>query len=76
MFPRLPRHSLREARTLVTQALKDVGALHRYQEMGFVKGNLHLLKTMRDAANECGKLRRGDGGFYVSPLYHGINLEG
>lgn len=76
MFPRLPRHSLREARRMVLDALGKVGAKDRYKEMGFVSGNLYLLETMRNAATEAAKLRKGDGGFYVGPLYHGINLEG
>lgn len=76
MFPRLPRHNLREARRLVRESLIRVGALDKYNEMGFVKGNLYLLSTMRAAAKEAAKLRKGDAGLYVSPLFNGLNLEG
>jgi len=76
MFPRLPRHHLREARRLVRESLLRISASHRYMEMGFVEGNVFLLQTMREAAREAAKLKKGDGGFYVSPLYNGLNLEG
>lgn len=76
MFPRLPRHNLRKARALVRDALGKVGGLGKYHEMGFISGNIYLLGTMKAAGREAAKLRKGDGGFYESPLYHGLNLEG
>jgi len=76
MFPRLPRHRLRYARKLVKAKLESIGELDRYKELTFFDGNLFLLQTMRNAALEASNLRRGDGGFYISPLYTGLNLEG
>jgi len=76
MFPRLPRHSLRTARTLLLQRLPHDVADKEYVEHGFLRANLELLKSMRQSALAARKLVKGDAGFFASPLVQALQLEG
>ena len=74
LFPRLPRHSLRAARTLV----KAVCAKHKlpYHEPGFFEGNFEMWKSLQSAARAAKSSKRGSHGFYESALWDGLNLSG
>lgn len=74
LFPRLPRHNLRKARTKVRALCLKHGV--EYKEMGFVEGCIRVLRKMQQTAVAAGGLVKGDGGFYHSPLYAGLNAEG
>ena len=74
LFPRLPRHNLREARTLVKAVCKKHDL--RYHEPGFFAGNLEMWRQLRDAAFAARKTERADGGFYQSAIYEGLNCQG
>ena len=74
LYPRLPRHNLRRARTLVKAVCKKHG-IH-YHEPGFFEGNVAMWKSMKVAAMAARKTTKGDGGFYSSKLYEGLNLSG
>lgn len=74
LYPRLPRHNLREARKLV-RALCEKHDVH-YHEPGFFGANVELVQAMRTAAVEARGLKKGDGGFYVSPLWDGLHARG
>merc|ERR1711904_701450 len=64
LFPRLPRHNLRRARTLV-KAVCEKHDIH-YHEPGFFEGNLEMWRALKDAAMAARKTTKGDGGFYES----------
>jgi delta8-fatty-acid desaturase len=74
LFPRLPRHNLREAQRLV----KGVCAKHKlgYLELGFVDCNLKTLQALRDAAEAARTSKRGESGFFESALWDGLTLAG
>jgi len=74
LFPRLPRHNLRKARVLV-KAICEKHGIH-YHEPGFFEGNLEMWRALKGAALEARKTTRGDGGFYQSTLWAGLNLDG
>jgi len=74
LFPRLPRHNLRHARKLV-KAIAKKHNIH-YHEPGFFEGNIEMWKSLRDAAVGASKTTKGDGGFYQSKLWEGINAKG
>jgi len=74
LFPRLPRHNLRKARELV-KAICKKHDIH-YHEPGFFEGNVEMWRALRDAAMEARKTTRGDGGFYQSMLWDGLNCRG
>lgn len=76
LYPRLPRHNLREARRLFRSALKAKGLLSAYHEKTFINANMYMMQTMGVAAKHAKELRKGNGGFYASPMYAGLNLEG
>lgn len=50
LFPRLPRHNLRAARTLVKRFAKEQGL--QYTEYPFVQGNKLVLDVLRDVAKQ------------------------
>ncbi|KAG9314310.1 fatty acid desaturase-domain-containing protein [Chiua virens] len=55
LFPRLPRHNLREASALVKQYAKEQGLV--YAEFGFIEGNgdvVNILKAVADQARLIG----------------------
>jgi delta8-fatty-acid desaturase len=74
LFPRLPRHNLRKARELVKAICKKHGIY--YHEPGFFEGNLEMWGALRDTAMEARKATKGDGGFYESKLWEGLNCRG
>ncbi|KAL0069698.1 hypothetical protein AAF712_003358 [Marasmius tenuissimus] len=50
LFPRLPRHNLREASGMVKQFAKDEGLT--YAEFGFVEGNREVVGVLREVAEQ------------------------
>jgi len=74
LWPRLPRHNLRYARTL-TKALCKKHGIH-YHEPGFFAGNCELVSAMRSVALKARKLKLGDSGFYSAQIFDGLNARG
>eukprot|EP00931_Biecheleriopsis_adriatica_P023588 TRINITY_DN14868_c0_g1_i1.p1 TRINITY_DN14868_c0_g1~~TRINITY_DN14868_c0_g1_i1.p1 ORF type:complete len:553 (+),score=87.03 TRINITY_DN14868_c0_g1_i1:97-1755(+) len=74
LFPRLPRHNLREARKLVKEVCKKHKI--RYHEPGFLQANLETLGCLWRSAQAARAAKRGSSGFYESLLWDGINLNG
>jgi len=50
LFPRLPRHNLKEASYLVKEFAQEQGL--EYAEFGFVEGNGEVRDTLRGVANQ------------------------
>ncbi|EXX79888.1 hypothetical protein RirG_001300 [Rhizophagus irregularis DAOM 197198w] len=50
LFPRVPRHNLRDCQRLVNEFCKEVGL--EYHLYGFIKGNGIVLGALRDVANQ------------------------
>jgi delta8-fatty-acid desaturase len=50
LFPRLPRHNLKEASYLVKQFAEEQGL--EYAEFGFLEGNGQVRDTLRGVANQ------------------------
>lgn len=50
LFPRLPRHNLREASMLVKGFAKEQGL--EYAEFGFVEGNQEVRSVLRQVADQ------------------------
>ena len=50
LFPRLPRHNLREASKLVKEFAKEQGL--EYAEFGFVEGNGHVRSVLKQVADQ------------------------
>jgi sphingolipid 8-(E)-desaturase len=50
LFPRLPRHSLKEASHLVKEFAKEQGL--EYAEFGFFEGNGEVRNTLRGVADQ------------------------
>jgi len=74
LYPRLPRHNLRKARTMVQAICKKHG-IH-YHEPGFFAGNLEMWKALKDTALAARETKRGDAGFFQCALWEGLNLAG
>jgi len=74
LWPRLPRHNLREARKY-TKALCKKYKIH-YHEPGWFEAQKEMVSAMRDVALKARKLEKGDGGFYQCRLYDGLNARG
>ena len=74
LYPRLPRHNLREARRMILPICKKYG--FDYHEPGFFRGNYEMWRQLKDTAMVARKATRGDGGFYESALWEGMNLSG
>jgi len=75
LFPRLPRHSLREARKL-TQAICKKHNFH-YHEPGFFEGNVEMWRTLRDSAMAARETSWDpETKFYQSAIWEGLNLAG
>lgn len=74
LYPRLPRHNLRECRDEV----KALCAKHaiEYKELPFLEGCARVLAKLEETALEARKLTKGDGGFYHSAIHHGLNALG
>lgn len=50
LFPRLPRHNLREASLLVKQFAKEQGL--EYAEFGFIEGNKDVRGVLKKVADQ------------------------
>jgi len=74
LYPRLPRHALREARALVKPFAAKHGLL--YHEPGFLDANVEMSKHMNKVAREARGLTRGDGGFFHGPIWEGLHAAG
>ena len=74
LFPRLPRHNLRKAKVLV-EAICKKHNIH-YHEPAFFEGNLEMWRALKAAALAARETKRGDGGFFHSKLWAGLNLDG
>jgi fatty acid desaturase len=75
-FPRMPRNHLREARQLLKTTLPQSIVETEYHEVPFVKANVLLLQCMKKAADAAREVKTGNGGFYHSTLYDGLNANG
>eukprot|EP00933_Yihiella_yeosuensis_P045819 TRINITY_DN41240_c0_g1_i1.p1 TRINITY_DN41240_c0_g1~~TRINITY_DN41240_c0_g1_i1.p1 ORF type:complete len:585 (-),score=102.45 TRINITY_DN41240_c0_g1_i1:318-1961(-) len=71
LFPRLPRHNLREARKLVQEVCKKHD-IH-YHERSFLQSNIETLQCLKKTAEAARLTKRGESGFYESVLWAGIN---
>jgi len=75
LYPRLPRHNLREARELV-KPLCEKWDIH-YHEPGFIAANVELIESMKATALKCRKYGlKAIGGKEETSLYEGLNAEG
>jgi fatty acid desaturase len=74
LYPRLPRHNLRECSKLVKALCKKYN-LH-YHAPGFFQANVELLQCLKQTANEAQNLKKGDGGFYESAIWESLNARG
>lgn len=74
LFPRLPRHNLREARKLI-KPICEKHNIH-YHEPGFFAGNVEMWRALKHAALAARTTERGDSGFFQSKLWEGLNLQG
>jgi len=74
LFPRMPRHNLRECRTFVKALCQKHGIA--YNELTFFRGNLKVLRKMRATAHIARRLTSGNGGFFTSRLYEAVNAIG
>jgi len=74
LYPRLPRHNLRECQKLVRAHCKK----HKvpYNELGFIACNLRVWSKMKEVAFKARKYTKGNAGFYHSALYDGLNAIG
>merc|ERR1712046_552835 len=71
LFPRLPRHNLRECRKLVKALCKKHDV--EYKELPFIDGNIRVYNQLKLSAMEARKLVKGDAGFWRSPIIEGLN---
>jgi len=74
LFPRLPRHNLRECRQLVKSLCKKHDV--EYKELPFIQGNIRVYEQLKKSALEARKLQKGDAGFWHSPIIEGLNAAG
>jgi delta8-fatty-acid desaturase len=74
VFPRLPRHNLRQARTLL------IAFCHKwnipYVEMGWFDANVKVWKKLRDAAHEVRHMDADKINVEQSMLYEGFHAIG
>jgi len=75
LYPRLPRHNLREARALIKPFCVKWNV--PYHELGFVDSNLELVAGLKSVAMKCREYGLGEiGGFKESQIYEGLNAIG
>jgi len=75
LYPRLPRHNLREARALVKPLCEKWDV--RYHEPTFVGANIELISSMRAVALKCSNYGLDAvGGAENTSLYEGLMAEG
>jgi len=74
LYPRVPRHNLREVRELVRAVCKKHGI--SYHEPGFFRSNYETLVALYQTSKAAHQAKLVIGGFYHSPIYDGLNLVG
>ena len=74
LYPRLPRHNLRKARAMIIPLCEKYG--FDYHEPGFFRGNYEMWRQLKDTALVAREATKGDGGFYESAMWEGMNLSG
>jgi len=74
LYPRLPRHNLRECSKLVKAVCKKYD-IH-YHNPGFLQANVELLDCLRKTAKAARNLKKGNAGFYESVIWDGMNARG
>jgi acyl-lipid Delta6-acetylenase / acyl-lipid (9-3)-desaturase len=75
LFPRLPRHNLREARALVKPFCEKWKV--KYHEKNFFDSNVELVNGLKSVAYKCRKYGLDSvGGFRNTQIYEGLNAEG
>jgi len=75
LFPRLPRHNLREARDLVKPFCEKFDV--PYHEAGFVAANCEMVRGLWEVAGKCRREGLGGvGGLKETQLYAGLHAEG
>ena len=78
LWPRLPRHNLREASKLVRPFCDKHGI--KYYAPTFLRGNVEMLKTLKkvamDSRNESDETFDAASKFYDSAIWNGLNARG
>jgi len=74
LYPRLPRHNLRECRKLVKELCQKYSV--EYKELPFIEGNKKVYRCLKTSAMAARKLTQGDAGFWHSPIVDGLNAAG
>eukprot|EP00618_Florenciella_parvula_P006724 CAMPEP_0119465024 /NCGR_PEP_ID=MMETSP1344-20130328/344_1 /TAXON_ID=236787 /ORGANISM="Florenciella parvula, Strain CCMP2471" /LENGTH=512 /DNA_ID=CAMNT_0007497265 /DNA_START=85 /DNA_END=1623 /DNA_ORIENTATION=- len=74
LWPRLPRHNLRYASKLVQEFCKEQGV--NYHMPKWIDAQFDLVAHMKETAMKARDLKRGDAGFYESPIWEGLNAQG
>mmetsp|Transcript_3391 Transcript_3391/g.5637 ORF Transcript_3391/g.5637 Transcript_3391/m.5637 type:complete len:174 (+) Transcript_3391:82-603(+) len=74
LWPRLPCHNLRYASKLVQEFCKEHGV--RYYMPKWVDAQVELVAHMKETAIKARDLKKGDAGFYESPIWEGLNAQG
>jgi len=74
LYPRLPRHNLRECRKLVKELCQKYSV--EYKELPFIEGNKKVYRCLKTSAMAARKLTQGDAGFWHGPIVDGLNAAG
>merc|ERR1719440_1316143 len=74
LWPRLPRHNLRYASTLVRKFCEE-NDVH-YHMPKWIEGNRELVASLKKVALNARTAKLSDGGFYTSQLWDGLNASG
>jgi delta8-fatty-acid desaturase len=75
LFPRLPRHNLRQARDLVIPFAKKHGI--KYVEVSFLEANKMCIQTLKEAAVAAKKAKVEPWAQFVqSMIWEGANARG
>merc|ERR1711968_432464 len=74
LWPRLPRHNLRYASKLVRKFCEE-NNIH-YHMPNWVEAQRELIGSLKEVALNARTAKMGDGGFYTSQLWDGLNASG
>jgi len=74
LWPRLPRHELRYASELVQEFCKENNVYYHYP--AWIPAQIELVARLKKVAMEARNLKKGDGGFYESAIWEGLNAHG
>ena len=74
LFPRLPRHNLRQAQKLVKPFCKKHGI--EYHELSFFHANIKLIQKLYQTSRDAHLSVLSHHGFYESKLWEGMNAIG